>query len=172
MPVYRRGDNLHGANAYRLVNERGTPVLSSNNIGSHPIYMARVNQSNTHNRNHVNALSNYIANRLRNYSSPDTKRKLKNMANAIFNKRAGVQKGHEQNYLRKFALYKERVEPLRNLRKFLENQNQPVANITAQINAETAAYTAATNQWVRHQNQLKYWRWVKNVVVPAVHRKL
>ena len=172
MPLYRRGSNLHGANAYRLVNQHEATILSSNNIGSHPVYTARVNESNTYNRAHVNMLSNYIANRLRNYSSPNTKRKLKNMTNAIFNKRAEVQKGHEQNYMRKFALYKERVETLRSLRKFLENQHQPVANITSQINAETAAYTAATNQWVRHQNQLKYWRWVKNVVVPAVYRKI
>jgi iron uptake system EfeUOB component EfeO/EfeM len=172
MPLYVKGRDLHGANAFRLENARGERVLTSNMIGGHPVYTSRVNQSNTTNKNHIRVLSNYIANRLRNYSSPNTKRKLQGMMNSVFNKRTSNQKGYQEQYLRDLARYKERVEPLRNLRKFLANYNQPINNITQQINAETAAFTAATERWVRHQDQIKYWRWVKNTVVPEVLRKI
>jgi|688.fasta_scaffold39394_2 hypothetical protein len=172
MPLEFKGSGLHGAAAYRLENARGDRVLTANNIGSHPVYKARGNMSNTTNENHVKALSNYIVRRLRNHSSPNTKLKLRRMMNAVFNARSAVQGTYEQQYLRNLNMIKQRLEPMRNLRKFLENEGQPVENLTQRINAETAAFTAATNKWVRHQDQIKYWRWVKNAVVPEVLRKL
>lgn len=171
MPLHVRGSRLHGANAYRLANSNGTAVLTTNHIGSHPVYQMRVNNSNTYNSNHVRLLSNFIINKLKHYATKNTIQKLGRMVNSVFNNRSGVQKGHLAQYTRNLELIKARVTPLREMRKLLENAGQNTRNINRQIAVEDALFTAATNQWVRHQNQIKYWRWVKNVVFPNVSRR-
>jgi len=150
----------------------GRTLLSSNMLGSHPVYIQRVNQSDTYNRNHVITLSQYIVNALGNHASENTIRKLDGMVGNIYNRRNTVQKGYKANYNRKFAAIQATLTQLRAERKNRANRGQSVAALNQRIAAAEAQYTANTNQWVRHQNQLKYWRWIRNVVLPSAKKGL
>jgi len=177
MPLEIKGNSLHGGQAYRLENESKYRVLNSNDISGHPVYKKRLeNIANKDpfnvNKAHAETLSNFIANKLRFYASPDTKMKLERLIDLILRKRESKQNEYKARYMQNLALYKERVETLRAIRKFLENYKQPVKDVTAQIENETRAFTHATNLWVRHQDQIKYWRWIKTAVVPRVLNKI
>lgn len=172
MPVFRKGSALHSNNVYRLTNANGAPIVTANNIGSHPVYRIRINASNTHNKNHVKMMSNYLLGKLKNYASKNTHQKLKHMVNGVLNHRISNQKGFEAAYLRNLNRVKSRLEPMRIQRRALENANLPTQNINRLIKAEEDAFTAATARWVEHQKQIKYWRWIKNAVVPTVSRRM
>ena len=170
MPIYRCGSSLHGTNAFSLCTMNGRTLISSNTIASHPVYRLRVNASDTYNAEHVAMLAEYIINALRNHASENTVRKLNGMIQNIYNMRNNAQKGYKANYYRKFANIKATLTRLRAERRNREARNLSTRNINRQISNAEAAFTANTNQWVRHQDQIKYWRWVRNIVLPEAKK--
>jgi len=172
MQIYRCGGRLHGPNAFSLCTMNGRTLLSSNMLGSHPVYSLRVNQSATYNNQHKTMLRNFIVNSVRNHASEDTIRKLDGMIRNIYEARNVVQKGYKANYNRKFAAIQAALTRLRAERRNREQRHQPLGNLSNRIRNAEAQYTANTNQWVRHQAQLKYWRWIRDVVLPEAKRSI
>lgn len=200
MPVYLKGRHLHAhhGNQYRLENASGTVLLTHNNIASHRAYRNLLNPSKTNNKNEMRNLGRYIANKIRNERNVgNTKRKLTSMVEKILNHRTANTKPYENEYLAALETYRARVEPLRAARdphfKFanklkqiikkggtltstekgqLRNANRISNHYTRLINAEDRLYDRAVKRWVEHQAQIKYWKWVRNRVLPEVKRLL
>lgn len=200
MPLYLRGRNLHAhqPNQYRLENESGNVVLTHNNISSHPVYRSLLNTTKPNNKKEVRRLGKYIANKVWDeLNIGNTKRKLNSMVEKILNHRVSNSKPYQAEHLRAMETYRARVAPLwatrrphfnmanrltefKNKGGVLSNQGKAVLAEATRINtyykklinAEEKVYERAVKKWLDHQAQIKYWKWVKDRVIPEVKRLL
>ena len=192
MPLQLKGRNLHGhqPNQYRLENALGRVVLTHNNIASHSAYSSLLNTRKYNDKNEARNLGEYIAQKVRNERNlGNAKLKFSSMVERILNHRESNQKRFQPEYLRAMETFRWRVEPLRAERRALSNiadklqkrrgltaeekaqlryANGRTKYLSALLKQEEDDYSRAVKRWTDHQDQIRYWKWVRNRVVPQV----
>ena len=172
------GSQLHhgSGNEFRLVNVTGRPILTHNMISSHQAFHRRKNAPSNSNIFKVQ-LAKHIVSHIRNYPARATLNNFERMTNAIINKRT-----HDQaRYRAQYNVLTQKMQE--NLLAAYHKRSLNLLTLTTPQNAEriNRAYRnrqqVIVNRYINHPdmekyrnhaNQIIYWRWIKNSVLPVL----
>ena len=168
-----------GAHNYRLCAPNGKVLLHVNNIGSDNAFKQKMYGAKKNNRTHIVRLANNIAKRLAGFPATHTARQLNTLIEKVINNRRAKWMEHRPNYNRESTAYYAYMSTMGALYKNLKRQRTPAAN--AQANAVNFQMKAATQNFltrphivshIHHSDQISYWRWIREFVLPEVTAKL
>jgi len=177
--LYFNGSQLHrgSGNEFRLVNITGRPILTHNMISSHQAFHRRKNAPSNSNIFKVQ-LANYIKSHIRNYPARATLNNFERMTNAILNKRTHDQARYRAQYNvltqkmqeNLLAAYHNRSSKLLKNPQNAEQINRAYRN-RQQVIVNRYINHPDMEKYRNHANQIIYWRWIKNSVLPVLRTK-
>jgi hypothetical protein len=121
-------------------------------------------------------MSNNIAGNLSNFPATQTGRQLNILVNKVIADRTQAWMSWRPEYNREEAMYYAHIASLaaaaKNLRK--QKLNAQANAVNRQIQYATKFFFARQPvvNHIRHANQISYWKWVRNSVVPEVKKRL
>jgi hypothetical protein len=177
--LYFIGSQLHrgSGNEFRLVNVTGTPILTHNMISSHRAFHQRKTAPSNSNIFKVQ-LANYIKSHIGNYPARATLTNFQQMINKILNKRTSEQARYRAQYNvmtqemqeNLLAAYHKRSLNLLTTPQNAERINRAYRN-RQQVIVNTYINHHAMEKYRNHANQIIYWKWIKNSVLPELRTK-
>ena len=172
-------NNVHvcgsGIHNYRICAPNGRILLHMNKIGSDIAFHQRRRGEKANNSSHISRLSNNIARNLARFPPTTTGRQLSILVNKVINNRTKAWMSWRPSYNREEAEYYAHIAGLSNIAKNLRKQKlNAQAKAANQIkNAARVFFSRqAVVNHIRHANQISYWKWIRNSVVPEVVKKL
>jgi hypothetical protein len=121
-------------------------------------------------------MSNNIAKNLVKFPPTSTGRQLSILVNKVINNRTGAWMSWRPSYNREEAAYYAHISGLANIAKNLRKQklNAQATAVNQQIKRATQDFfsSRAVVNHIRHADQISYWKWIRNSVVPEVVKKL
>jgi len=183
--LYFTGSQLHNGsgNEFRLVNVTEKPILTHNMVSSHPVFHRRKNAPSNSNIFKVQ-LTKHIVSHIGNYPARDTLRNFQRMTNAIINKRTHDQARYRAQYnvltknmqnkllaanetrrlnrntVPEHETNQKRTERLRRINRAYRNKQEMITNTYLNHNV--------IKKYRNHANQIIYWKWIKNSVLPVL----
>jgi len=171
--VYVCGSGIHN---YRICAPNGRTLLHVNKIGSNIAFHQRRRGEKANNSSHISRLSTIIARNLVRFPPATTGRQLGILVNKIINNRTQAWMSWRPSYNREQAEYYAYITGLANVAKNLRKQklNAQANAVNQQIKNATRIFFSrqAVVNHIRHADQISYWKWIRNSVVPEVVKKL
>jgi leucyl aminopeptidase (aminopeptidase T) len=186
--LYFTGSQLHNGsgNEFRLVNITDEPILTHNMISSHHVFHRRKNTPSNNNIFRVQ-LANNIVKHIRNYPARATLTNFQQMTNAIIKKRIRDQARYRAQYnvltknmqnklsaanetrrlnrntVPEHETNQKRTERLRRINRAYRNKQEMITNTYLNHNV--------IKKYRNHANQIIYWKWIQNSVLPVLRTK-
>jgi hypothetical protein len=173
-------NNVHvcgqGIHNYRICAPNGRVLLHANKIGSDPAFHQRRRGAKANNSAHISRMSNNIAKNLAKFPATQTGKQLDILVNKVITNRTQAWMSWRPEYNREEAAYYAHIAQLatiaKNLRKQKLNANANAVNQQIQNATQFFFSRQAVINHIRHADQISYWKWVRNSVVPEVKKRL
>ncbi len=173
-------NNVHvcgqGIHNYRICAPNGRVLLHANRIGSDRAFQQRRHGAKANNSAHISRMSNNIAENLSNFPATRTGRQLNILVNKVIADRTQAWMSWRPEYNQEEAAYYAHIASLaavaKNLRKQKLNAQASAVNRQIQYAKQFFLTRQAVVNHIRHANQISYWKWVRNSVVPEVKKRL
>lgn len=166
----------HGIHNYRICAPNGRVLLHANKIGSDRAFQQRRHGAKANNSAHISRMSNNIAKNLANFPATHAGKQLNILANKVITNRTQAWMSWRPEYNREEAAYYAHIANLAAVAKNLRKQK-----LSAQANAVNQQMRNAKQFFltrrgvanhIRHADQISYWKWFRNSVVPEVKKRL